>query len=338
MKMSTAGPLALCLSTLAIQGCSENPMPAGPSVTVSAPNPVSPGGGVQVGSQPGLTVSNATSSDGSSLTYSFQVASDSAFASIVARAEGIAQGAGGQTTWEVSSPLANGRFFWRARARAGSVDGPFSPVSEFAVLEAFRSTTPRDGLLVYDPLVNGSSVGVVGGGEFTTKGWRVDARSNSIIYDVPTTASGFLEVDITNLSLRNISADSRMVFIMWDPTAGEFTTNPYRVSVQKLDRRSSVTIKYIRLRWISNGRQFDDANSFIGWDPATTYHWRMEWGPEDGGPNAAKVFLDDREIMRVQYGAQTYRPNLHRIELGAAPRAESLEDAIFSNLRIGVRQ
>ena len=73
-----------------------------------------------------------------------------------------------------------------------------------------------------------------------------------------------------------------MVFIMWDPRAGDFIENRYRVSVQKLDRRSSINTKYVRLRWISQGRQFDDHNSFIGWEPESVYHWRMEWGPEDG--------------------------------------------------------
>jgi len=317
-------------------GCSEE-SPAGPSVTISAPAAVSPAAGSQLSdAQPVLTVSNVSVSGGSTPSYSFQVATDSNFSTLVASAEGVGQGTGGQTSWQVSSPLGNARHYWRARARAGTTDGPFSASADFTVETAFFSREARAGLLVYDPLTNGSTVGVQSGGEFTPRGWRVIARSNYIAYDVPTLSNGFLEVDITNLDLRNIAPDGRMVFIMWDPSAGSFTDNRYRVSVQKLDRRSSATTRYVRLRWISQGRQFDDGNSFLGWEPSQVYTWRMEWGPE-GGVHAARVLLNGEQIMGVQYGRE-YNPQVHRIELGAAPRAESLEEAVYSNVRIGVRQ
>jgi hypothetical protein len=334
-RVRLAAIAAALTSGFFLSGCSEE-SPAGPSVTISAPVAVSPAAGASLSTaQPVLTVSNVTVSDGSTPTYTFQVATDSNFASIAASAEGISQGAGGQTSWQVSTPLGNTRYYWRVRARAGTTDGPFSAAAEFSVETAFFSAQPRAGLLVFDPLTNGSSVGTQSGGEFTSRGWRVIARSNYIAYVVPTLSSGFFEVDITNLTTRNISPDGRMVFIMWDPSLGDFTENRFRVSVQKLDRRSSINVRYIRLRWISQGRVFEDFNSFIGWEPEVVYNWRMEWGP-DGGVHAARVFLNGQQIMSVQYGRE-YNPQVHRIELGAAPRAETLEEAIYSNVRIGVR-
>ncbi|MGH9332131.1 MAG: hypothetical protein ACRD21_00075, partial [Vicinamibacteria bacterium] len=99
----------------------------GPSVTVGAPGIVSPGDGTEVLGQVTLTVSNATVSGGSTpARYSFQVSTDSAFTDIAAQASDIPEGSGGQTSWTVGSALANGEFFWRARATVGTTDGPCS--------------------------------------------------------------------------------------------------------------------------------------------------------------------------------------------------------------------
>ena len=43
------------------------------------------------------------------------------------------------------------------------------------------------------------------------------------------------------------------------------------------------------------------------------------------------------EIMARNYDPP-YRPNTHWVELGMAPRTESLEQAIYSNVTIGVRR
>ena len=60
------------------------------TVTITAPGIVSPNAPSPIGDNPPtLTVSNATASDGS-LTYTFQVATDQLFASVLRQADGIA--------------------------------------------------------------------------------------------------------------------------------------------------------------------------------------------------------------------------------------------------------
>ena len=128
----------------------------------------------------------------------------------------------------------------------------------------------------------------------------------------------------------------RHLFYMWDPSLGsDMTSNRFRVSLQKLDGRSSINDRWLRLRFITQGRQTDVSSTFRGWTPERTFRIRLEWGRE-GGVNVCRVFIDDEQKMFFQYG-RPYIPALHRIELGAAGRAETPEGAIYSNVTIGTR-
>jgi hypothetical protein len=331
----TGGLLTLALTV----GCGGgNDSPTGPSVTIGAPTIISPAAGSTVAdAQPTLTVGNVTVSDGSTPTYTFQVATDSAFGNIVARASGIGQGGDGQTSWEVSTPLGNGQHYWRSQASASGTSGPFSPTADFSVFTAFKSSQPREGVLVFDPLTTGMTVGVVGGGEFTEQGWKVIANSNFLLYDLPTIESGSVEFDVTGLDIRNPTRDARHLFIMWDPSiSSDFTSNRFRVSLQKLDGRSSISDRWLRLRFISQGRQIDKGSTFRGWDPSRIHHIRFEWGRE-GEVLVARLFIDEDEKIFFEY-RKPYIPAIHRVELGAGVRAESPENAIYSNVRITTRE
>jgi hypothetical protein len=312
--------------------------PTGPSVTVGAPAVISPTGGTAVAEvQPTLTVGNASVSDGGTPTYAFQVATDSTFGNIVAQASGVGQGGDGQTSWQVSPPLGAGQHYWRARASVSGTSGPYSASTEFTVATAFKSNTLREGVIVFDPLTTGSTVGTVGGGEFTEEGWKVIASSNYLLYDLPTIEHGAVEFDVTGLDIRNPTRDARHLFIMWDPSiSSDFTRNRFRVSLQKLDGRASINDRWLRLRHISQGRQIDKGSTYRGWIPTKVHHIRFEWGRE-GEVLVARLFIDDDEKMFFQY-RRAYIPGVHRVELGAGLRAESPENAVYSNVRITARQ
>jgi hypothetical protein len=331
----------LVLAGGALAGCGDSdPSPSGPSVTISAPTIVAPDMGSDISlERPELVVGNVTVSDGGTPSYSFQVATDSSFNNIVAEVSGVAEEAGGQTSWKVAPPLGNGEHFWRARARAGSTDGPFSQTADFSVLTAFKAKEPRDGVLVFDPLTNGSTVGNRKGGTFTDEGWRTNSGSNAIAYNMPTIESGFLEAEIKGLALRNKGSGARHLFIMWDPSiSNDFTQNKFRASVQKHDRGSTRTTRYLRIRWISQGRQTDAFSGFLGWDENRFMQFRWQWGPD--GPERrlfVRFFIDGVQKIFFEY-RQPYRPVIHRIELGAGIRAETEEDVVYRNVVIGVRE
>ena len=150
MKSNSVSVWFPVLALVALFGCGdEGNDGAGSSVTLTAPTIVGPNSTSPIAdNQPVLTVNNASASNGSTPTYTFQVASDSGFGNIAAQASGIAQGAS-QTTWEVTQPLANGSYFWRARADVSGVAGPFSGAAQLAI---FGVGGPGETIVLQDDL------------------------------------------------------------------------------------------------------------------------------------------------------------------------------------------
>ena len=95
----------------------------------------------------------------------------------------------------------------------------------------------------------------------------------------------------------------------------------------------------MRLRFISNGQETNTGIDLFDWDPNRTYRFRLAWGafPSIVSSQRARVILDGREIMARNYD-NLYRPATHWVELGMAPRSETLEHVTYSNVTIGVRQ
>jgi hypothetical protein len=317
---------------LTLARCSDenSPPPSGPAPTLTAPVHVSPESGSSVDNQPTLTIQNVSPSDGSTPTYHFQVSVSDTYSPVAAEQTGIAQGAGGQTSWRVNVPLAPGTFFWHARAQVASTSGPFSGN------DRFTTTTGVVGgpLLIQDPLTNGTSVGSVRGGEFTSDGWRINNRDEYIRYEIPSTSSGFVEWENLGLRSTNADAEAYMLFAMWDPGSGEFRENPFRVHIQKLDTEHNPP--YVRFRFISDGDERNAGYNELDWEPSQRYRWRVEWGPGTDR-NEARVFVNGIEVMRVEY-TPDYEPRTHWVEMGVnESRDESCIGAIFSNVRIGRR-
>ncbi len=299
----------------------------GSSPTISAPGIVGPNSPTPIGdSTPTLTVTNATVSTGASPTYTFNVATDQGFTSTVAQTSGIAQGSG-QTSWEVSSTLGPGAYFWRARAEVSGTAGPFSAVAQFSILEVGGG--PGETVVVFDDLTDGSTLATDReGGTFTPQGWRVNDNGDFLRYEVPTVENGYVQWQNLGLTPRGANDASHMLFGMWDPTAGAYRQNPFRVHLQKL-WPSPHNPPFLRFRWISQGREEEAVSNFTDWNPAHTYTWRIDWGPSGGG-NIARVFLDGSEMMSLAYG-RPYQPSTHYIELGVQERHESVIGAIYSN-------
>jgi hypothetical protein len=121
-------------------------------VTITTPQLVSPvvGQKLKFTEQPiTLTVRNGASTGSAPLTYSFQVASDAAFASIVYSRDGVAQGSG-QTAVTIDKLAGNKDYFWRARTSAGSAAGLFSAPRSFnvgpeVILQAPQVVSPTNG-------------------------------------------------------------------------------------------------------------------------------------------------------------------------------------------------
>jgi hypothetical protein len=132
------------LLTLATAACTGSPVsPAGP-VTVTAAGPVAPANGAQItfGSQPvTLTVTNATVSNASAgVTYTFEVASDAAFANKV-QTKDTPEGSG-QTSVTLAPLAAGSDYYWHVRTVAGGTTGAFTNPLKFTIGPAIAISAP----------------------------------------------------------------------------------------------------------------------------------------------------------------------------------------------------
>lgn len=327
----------IAITAASLSGCSDsgNNGGTGATITISAPTIVSPNTSSPINENPPtLTVANVTVSDGSGASYTFQVATDASFASVLRQADNIAQGAS-QTSWTLGSSLATGAYFWRAHATAGGTVGPWSGTGEFII--GGVGGGPGETTVVFDDLM-GSTLGEQHGGSLTPQGWRVNTNADFIRYEVPTVTNGYVQWQNTGLTRRGANENSFMLFGMWDPTAGAYRQNPYRVHLQKLWNNPH-NPPFLRLRWISGGigSDPDPGTNFTDWDPGQTYTFRVDWGPA-AGAHTARVFLDGMEIIQWRYN-RPYQPNTHFIELGINnERSESVIDAVYKNLQIVRRE
>ena len=286
--------------------------------------------------QPTLTVLNSGRTGGSAPTYLFQISTEATFTSLTAQSPEIPEGTGGTTAWRVERSLGQGSYHWRVRSRSGSVESNFSATATFTVGTGGGPTTPpppppASGTIVNDPL-QGASLGEVSGGQFTSGGWQVTSPSDYIRYEVPSLSNGWVEFETTGMRPTNPSPDQFMLFGMWDPSAGDYRQNRFRVHLQKLHPNPH-NPPYLRVRWIANGEQHDEGSSFFAWEPSRRYRWRIEWGPS-GGANQARVLLDGQQVITVNYN-RSYAPAEHFIELGIAERSESVVGVRYSNFRVG---
>ncbi len=133
---------------LAAAGCSKSPsQPSGTSVTgsVTAPRLVQPAPGSTIRNvdQPvTLAVQNALVTQPSTTTYTFEVASDSNFATVVQTRSGVAEGSGGQTSVRLDQLAPGKDYYWHARATGAGTTGVFGAMYKFTIGPAVVINAP----------------------------------------------------------------------------------------------------------------------------------------------------------------------------------------------------
>jgi hypothetical protein len=140
-----AAAAAVCLAAAA---CSKSSSPTQPSpaatasdaasatASVTVPRPLTPAAGASIRNvdQPvTLVVANAVLTQSAAATYTFEVSTDSSFATKAYTKSGVAAGASGQTTLTIDKIAAGTSYFWHARADGGGTTGPFSAARAFTI-------------------------------------------------------------------------------------------------------------------------------------------------------------------------------------------------------------
>jgi hypothetical protein len=152
MRYGACGFLMCLLAT----ACSSS-NPSSPSATVTSPVAVAPANGAQIANsaQPvTLIVQNATVTQSAGATYTFEVATDSAFANKVQTKSGVAAGPGGQTSLTLGPLTAGSDYYWHSQAVAGGTTGVFTAASKFTIGASVTLSAPT----AISP-VNGASAG-----------------------------------------------------------------------------------------------------------------------------------------------------------------------------------
>ena len=298
------------------------PTPSPGSVVISAPALVGPADDAQIETPPPtLVVANATSSQAGARTYEFELASTDNFSAVVARAQNVAEGAGGRTSWTVSSAMqSNTRYWWRARAVQGSTIGPWSTSTRFRTPVAGFN---RAGEL-YDPLVNGRTVGTPIDVTFqSAQGARLNNLGSRITYTLPQSiASGEFSLLATGLTTES-EGDSTKLFSMQEGFT-DMTVNPYRATIEKRDK-GTVTFRFIAG---DTDARADAERLDLQFNPSLLYFWKFTWG----NGVARLVVLEGGEQGRVVYDQSdlysgTYRPSPHVAYVGAPPGRAGINTA-----------
>ncbi len=135
-----------------VPACSKT-SPSAPTVSFTAPVASAPANGAtyKYTAQPvTLTITNAVQTGSATVTYSIEVATDSAFSNVVSSQDGIAQASGGTTSVTVGQLDGNTTYYWHWRTVIDGVAGPPSaPLNFFVqpkvVLNAPVITSPSNG-------------------------------------------------------------------------------------------------------------------------------------------------------------------------------------------------
>jgi hypothetical protein len=145
----------VCAAAMLAAGCSKsNPVSASPAApvvdtaltaSVTTPRPLTPAAGATIANlaQPvTLTVQNALVTKPGGTTYTFEVATDAAFAAKVQTKDSVAEGSGGQTSVKLDALAPAKDYYWHARATAGGTTGVFGAAFKFTIGPAIAINAP----------------------------------------------------------------------------------------------------------------------------------------------------------------------------------------------------
>jgi hypothetical protein len=251
----------------------------GTTLKASAPTPVSPLNGVKldIGVNPVLVINNSTlqfstASNSVQLTYRFRVfnAAGAIISNVV-----VPSGSGTTTSYTVTAPLDGEQIYtWDARAEYSGTFTAYTSRSN-ARFETPASTGYIKANEVYDPLINGKTVGVTHGAVswMGAQGAKLEDYGSYIHYELAQTLDqGEFSMIIGNIKTY-MSGSKTKVFSM-SQGFDDIITNEYRMTVEK---RGGGEVAW---RFIARDDQIDTEGAervVIDLDRAHEYLWKATW-------------------------------------------------------------
>jgi hypothetical protein len=250
----------------------------GSSLKVTAPVPQSPLNGFRFAAQQPvvLTVANATGmyASGIALSYRFEVMTPAG--QVVYVSPLVPQG-GATTSHQVAIDLdGEAAYTWQARAVYQDIAGPVAARSSFFA-------PPTDGFLkdsaLYDPLINGKTVGEIHGAVIFIPGvgaQMVDFHSWIRYHFKVALREGEYSALVTGVETNTEGSKTR-IFAMAEGD-GDVTDNPGRMTVEKRGDGPPGAIAWRFLTSDGEGVDTVGAERVVReFDPNETYFWEADW-------------------------------------------------------------
>lgn len=349
-----------CGSKSAPAALSTPTAPSAPTVAASLAAPAAtstaPTGGVQLTAATlTLEVTNAVSTGtvGTPLKYRFEISEKDTFpddAKFTLSKEDIEQGSG-TTSWPVTVSLQSKfLYFWRARAYTATVIGEWSKTESFKTANLARCDFAKPD--IFDPLTDGSSScangGNIGGNFIPGQGWKANSTYAGLNFDISTCSDCTVEFDVTNFG--NGEGSSAQKDVKWlsmgdRNSFGDFTAfrnHPWKMHIEQRSDGNGTGMKLIWRNGDSGARDPGDHTAKV--DPSVNswkgkvWHFVFKWQPSRFSIKIGEVQTDGtapnlREWFQDGF-ARPYEPGNHRITLGCYPRDETMQDAIWRNVKI----
>lgn len=240
-KLRKSTMYLLVLPVVLVAACSKDKTPTAPTPaaavapTLTAPALDAPSDDQQLSTlRPDLVVRNGTSNQTTGTrTYEFQIADNPGFSPVAITGTAIAENASGKTTFTPPQDLQpTTRLYWRARMTQGTTNSDWSATGKFKTrVVGFN----RPGEL-FDPLVNGETIGTIGGSNNITwipgQGIRLNDALAYVVYDLPQVVlAGELSVEVTGLGPGGPCCKVR-VFSISDRVGALASSSPYSMNAQ----------------------------------------------------------------------------------------------------------
>jgi len=307
----------------------------GSTLKVSAPTPVSPINGVKInqGDNIILTVNNSTATYAPNVALKYEFAVVNAAGAQVFVGQNTAGAA--QTSVQVTAGLdAEQPYQWHARAFYGDNTGPWSAYAQFI---APANEGYIRGSELYDPLINGKTIGTTHGGVTFIPG--VGAKLADfyayISYELPQTLlEGEYSLLVTNMAA-NTKGDKQKVMAMAQGY-DDIIENDRRMTVEKRgDPAGAIAWRFLT----HNDRIETTVRPIYNFDPHQSYFYQATWRNnvfnlliQEGGIGGKTVYNDGD-----QWQGDPYDPKPHVIYVGApigrsGPTAASIENATYRQI------
>ena len=309
--------------------------PDGSTLKITAPIPQSPIGGQRLESAQNitLTVANVTPlfAVGAAITYHFQLFN--AAGALIADAGNIAPGAG-TTSYAVPVALDGDQTYrWQCRGEAQGEAGPWSTLEAFVVPQ-------NDGYMraneLYDPLINGKTVGQMHGPLtfIPGVGLRFHSQLSYVSYVLPQTLNeGEFSILVTGMDA-NTEGDKTKIFAMGQ-NYDDIVTNERRMTVEKRGDPAGV----VAWRFITHGDQVDTEGperQYVDFKASQTYFWQATWRSNRFALVIREGGVDGRVIYNQgkNFKGRAYDPNPHVVYLGAPVGRSGETGASVDNMTI----